>query len=62
MLQLSEVLVKDQWGNPGSNIIVRDNKATFITNEGAMTRSIKNKAVTINNVRYRLDSHLVTVL
>lgn len=59
MEKLSSILVQDDFGNPGSAIIVRGNKATFVIADGPVQRSIKNNAVTINNVRYRLDKELI---
>ena len=56
MENLSSILVQDDFGNP---IIVRGNKATFVIAGGPVQRSIKNNAVTINNVRYRLDKELI---
>ena len=59
MENLSSILVQDDFGNHGSAIIVRGNKATFVIAGGPVQRSIKNNAVTINNVRYRLDKELI---
>lgn len=54
-----EVLIKDAYNEPGSVVIVRGNKASFHTEQGFITRSVKNNKVQVDNVWYRLESHLV---
>ncbi|AXC38947.1 UNVERIFIED_ORG: hypothetical protein [Escherichia phage CMSTMSU] len=41
MENLSSILVQDDFGNHGSAIIVRGNKATFVIAGGPVQRSIK---------------------
>jgi hypothetical protein len=59
MRNLSSIMAKDVWGNNASVIIVRNNKATFATGIGHLTRSIKNNSVVVDNERFKLDKELI---
>lgn len=59
MENLSSILVQDEYGNPGSAIIVRGNKATFVTAGGPVQRSIKNNSVVVGCKRFKLDKELI---
>lgn len=58
---ITELLIKDEWGNPGSAIIVdkEKNTAAFVTEKGLIRRNIKNNKVQVEKVWYRLEKHLI---